>query len=324
MGKIGKISVIPKDYSTSFNTMDKSLRQYGRTSFPGTSKTKYPYRELDNSYRTGLDENASYLKTIKDEGVRQALKDKIVKLREFIQSEIGDIDLSPRSKFWNNSAPFDPDRDKFSQRVQPAKLIDGDNEFNLDDPMQALQYAWLCAHPTIASSLEAYERGEYPADTHFYVNDEDHETRLSYKKNKSVNEAIIKFDSFSLEKRRKVARLMGIKVDDDAKESVVYNLVDAYLKAPSVTLEGPFKGRNPVDVFAAFANLKAEDLEVRDIVEQAFLENVYRIGKGGKVYEGENVIFQNKNEVIEFYLDEENQRDLVDLEKKIKFKKYGQ
>ena len=68
MGKTGKISTIKRDYSNSaqLQTMDSGLSQKGMTRIPGTGVFKYPYKELDGKYRTGLDENASYIKRIQD------------------------------------------------------------------------------------------------------------------------------------------------------------------------------------------------------------------------------------------------------------------
>ena len=56
MGKIGKVSTIKKQYNSSqLQTMDSNLAQQGMTRIPGTGVFKYPYKELDGKYRTGLD-----------------------------------------------------------------------------------------------------------------------------------------------------------------------------------------------------------------------------------------------------------------------------
>ena len=61
--------------------------------------------------------------------------------------------------------------------VQSVKLLDGDNIFDLSIPLQELAFSWLRVHPTIASSYQAWERGEYPAETQFFVADEEIEKR---------------------------------------------------------------------------------------------------------------------------------------------------
>ena len=67
MGKLGKISTIKREYNSSqLQTMDSNLAQQGMTRIPGTGVFKYPYKELDGQYRTGLDPNAGYIKRIQD------------------------------------------------------------------------------------------------------------------------------------------------------------------------------------------------------------------------------------------------------------------
>ena len=50
------------------------------------------------------------------------------------------------------------------------------------------------------------------------------------KKKQLINKAIIKFDNITIDKKRKVARLLGLPVTEDTKEEVVYNQIDNLLK----------------------------------------------------------------------------------------------
>ena len=112
-------------------------------------------------------------------------------LRDKLQSVLGDIDLGPRAKFWNYGLSTGTND---QLHVQPVKLLDGDNYYDLTMAMQELAFAWLRVHPTIASSYQAWERGEFPADTQFYVVNDDIENALVFKKKQLINKAIIKFD----------------------------------------------------------------------------------------------------------------------------------
>ena len=207
MGKLGKISTIKKEYNNSqLQTMQASLALRGFTRVPGTGVFKYPYRELDGRYRTGIDPNASYIQRIQDPTEREIEVERVTALKEKLQRALGDVDLGPRSSFWNYALSTSSD-DKM--HVQPVKLMDGDNYFDFLQPLQELAFAWLRVHPTIASSYQAWERGEYPADTQFYVADEDIENAVLYKKKQLINRAIVKFESMTPEKKRKVARLLG-------------------------------------------------------------------------------------------------------------------
>jgi hypothetical protein len=313
MGKIGKISIIPKDYDGAFPTMEKSLRQRGLSRSPGTTKMMLPSKLVSGKYCTGLDESAKHILRIEDPVMKKAEQDRVKALRKRLEEETG-VDLSPTSQYYNFTSK------QPGVHVEPVRLVDGDNIFNLDDAWQHITYLWLSADPRIASSLAAYERGEYPHDTQYYVNDEDVESAMQYKKKKTANDAIIKFDSWSLEKRRKVARLLDLPVSENTREEVVYNLVDSFLKAPQVS-GGVHKGKEPIRVFALYADLKDDVLYVKDLVEQAFKHQVYKEKKGGRVYEGELEVFRDKQELIDHLMNDDNQEDLLELEKKLKVKK---
>lgn len=314
--KIGKISIIPKDYDGAFPTMEKSLRQKGMSRGPGTMKMMFPYKELSGKYRTGLDENAKSILKITDDVLRKSEQKRIIELRERLQRETG-VDLSPTSEYYNHSSK------RPGVHVQVVSLADGDNIFNLTDPWQYITYLWLSADPRIAASLAAYERGEYPHDTQYYVNDEDVESAVQYKKKKTANDAVVKFDSWSLEKRRKIARLLDLPVSENTREEVVYNLVDNLLKSSQIP-SGAHKGQDPIKVFTLYADLRDDVLYVKDMVEQAFKHHIYREKKGGRIYEGELEVYRDKQELIDHLTDTENQEDLLDLEKKLKVKKLAE
>ena len=318
MGKIGKISTIKREYNSSqLQTMDSNLAQRGMSRIPGTGVFKYPYKELDGKYRTGLDPDAGYIKRIQDPTERELEIERVTELRDKLQAALGDIDLGPRAKFWNYGLSTGTDD---SLHVKPVKLMDGDNYYDLSQPFQELSFAWLRVHPTIASSYQAWERGEFPADTQFYVVNDDIENAIVYKKKQLINKAIIKFDGMSPEKKRKVARLLGLPITEETKEEVVYNQVDSMLKESEIK-SGSFKGLNPVEVFNRFADMKESLLHIKDLVKQAVTHSIYRIKPSGRVYEGELEIATDEDELVKFLADEDNQDELLTLEGKLKTKK---
>jgi len=318
MGKIGKVSTIKREYNSSqLQTMDSNLAQRGMSRIPGTGVFKYPYKELDGKYRTGLDPDAGYIKRIQDPTEKELEIERVTALRDKLQADLGDIDLGPRAKFWNYGLSTGTDD---SLHVKPVKLMDGDNFYDLSQPFQELSFAWLRVHPTIASSHQAWERGEFPADTQFYVVNDDIENTIVYKKKQLINKAIIKFDSMSPEKKRKVARLLGLPITNETKEEVVYNQVDSMLKESEVK-SGSFKGLNPVEVFSRFADMKESLLHIKDLVKQAITHSIYRVKPSGRVYEGELEIATDEDELVKFLADEDNQDELLTLEGKLKSKK---
>jgi hypothetical protein len=317
MGKIGKISTLKKEYnSTQLQTMQGGLSQKGMTRIPGTGVFKYPYKELDGQYRTGLDPNASYIRRITDPTERELETERVTNLRAKLELALS-VDLGPRASFWNSgltTSQYD------TMHVQPVKLIDGDNYFDLDQSMQELAFSWLRVHPTIASSYQAWERGDYPADIQFYVVDDEIESAVIFKKKQIINKAISKFDGMTPEKKRKVARLLGLPVTDNTKEEVVYNLVDNVIKETEFKT-GKFQGLSTVEVFNRFADMKENLLHIKDLVKQAVGHSIYRIKPNGRVYEGEFEVATDEEELVKFLADEDHQDDLLTLEGKLKSKK---
>ena len=318
MGKLGKISTIKKEYNNSqLQTMQGGLSLRGLTRIPGTGVFKYPYRELDGKYRTGVDPEAAYIRRISDPLEREMETERVTVLRDKLQAALGDVDLGPRSQFWNYGLSTSSSD---SLHVQPVKLLDGDNFFDLSVPVQELAFSWLRVHPTIASSYQAWERGEFPADTQFYVADEDIENAVMFKKKQLINKAIVKFDSMTPDRKRKVARLLGLPVTDDTKEEAVYNLVDNVLKQTEFK-NGKYQGLNPVEVFTRFADMKDNLLHIKDLVKQAITHSIYRLRPNGKVYEGEFEVAKDEDDLIKLLADDDNQDLLLTLEGKLKTKK---
>jgi hypothetical protein len=318
MCKIGKISTLKKEYNNSqLQTMQGGLATKGLTRIPGTGVFKYPYKELDGQYRTGLDANAGYIRRISDPLEREMEIERVTALKAKLETALGDVNLGPRSNFWNYGLSTSTED---VLHVQAVKLTDGDNYYDLSNPFQELAFAWLRVHPTIASSYQAWERGDYPADIQFYVADDEIENAILFKKKQLINKAISKFDIMTPEKKKKVARLLGLPISDDSKEEIVYNLVDNVLKETEFK-GGKFQGLSTVEVFNRFADMKENLLHIRDLVKQAVTHSVYRVKPNGRIYEGDYEIAVDEDALIKFLADDDNQDELLTLEGKLKTKK---
>ena len=318
MGKIGKISTLKKEYNNSqLQTMQGGLATKGLTRIPGTGVFKYPYKELDGQYRTGLDANAGYIRRISDPLEREMEVERVTALKAKLETALGDVNLGPRSSFWNYGLSTSTED---VLHVQAVKLTDGDNYYDLGNPFQELAFSWLRVHPTIASSYQAWERGDYPADIQFYVADDEIENAIIFKKKQLINKAISKFDAMTPDKKKKVARLLGLPISDDSKEEVVYNLVDNILKETEFK-GGKFQGLSTVEVFNRFADMKENLLHIRDLVKQAVTHSVYRVKPNGRIYEGDYEIAVDEDALIKFLADDDNQDELLTLEGKLKTKK---
>lgn len=317
MTKLGKISTIKKENKSTTASMENSLSKQGLTRMPGTGVYIFPYKEIDGTYRTGLDPDATYIKRIQNEEERNLEKKRVVDLKRKLQGAFGDIDLTKKSDFWNYS------KSKGSEdkaHIQAVKLNDGDNLFDFKNPWSELTFSWLRVHPTIASSYQAWERGEYPATTKFYVVDDEIETSTVFKKKTLINKAIGKFVDMTPSTRKKVARQLGLPISEDAKEETVYNLIDNFLKQSELKA-GKFVGQDPVKVFNSFADMKEQLLHVKDLVKQGLDQSVIRVKNGGKLYKGEYELAKSEEDYVAFLMDDNNQEELLTLEQDLKSKK---
>lgn len=321
MGKIGKISAIAREYrNSSLQTMESELNKKGMTRIPGTGVFKFPYKELSGMYRTGMDPDAAYIKRIQDKLEQELELKRVTELREKLESAFGGIDLGPRSSFWNYALSQSTDD---MTHVQPVKLHDGDNYFDLSVAFQELTFAWLRVHPTIASSMQAWQNGSYPAETQFYVHDSEIENAVVYKKKQLINKAVVKLDAMTPSKRIKVARLLGLPVTENTKEEFVYNAIDDVLKQ-SEFKDGKNKGLDPVRVFNSVADMNDGLMHIKDLVKQALAHSIYREQKSGRIYEGEFEISTSEEELIKYLSEDVNQEELIVLEDKLKTKKLAE
>lgn len=321
----GKIAPISKEYSNSFNSIDQQLAKNGYPRFPGTSEMLLPYKETSGRYRTGLDEDAPYLDRLsKEDKEAEILRIREAKTRLEKALNIPGI-LSPTSPFYNISATAARLEKEFGNpnlKVNPVKLGTTDEIFNMGegDIMKEITWNWVKVHPRVAPSLDAYRRGDVPADIKYYVVDDEAETREVYSKKREVNQAIVAFENLTPTKKKQIARLMGLPVTESTKEENVYNLIDSQLKE-SEFRDGINKGYSPVKLFKEFIAMTDDRLKVKDLVEQAITHNVYRLAQGGKITEGGVSIAISKEELVTKLLDEKNQIDLIALEKKLQNKK---
>lgn len=313
MSKTGKLSPIKKTYSQAFKTLESSLAAHGYYRAPGTSRTFTPYKEKSGVYRTGLDINAKFLQRLGEE----AYKDECERIKDYterLKKHFPGIDLSPSSNVWN---PFS----NADVKVNPVRVGNNDEYFDLDSGSGLLNYVWVRVHPQIASSYEAYKRGEYP-DAQYYMADEEAETKLVYSRKKEINKAIVYFEQMTPSRKKQVARLMGLPIGDDTTEETVYNEMDNLLKQ-SEFKEGEYKGLSTIRIFNDISQLGDDKLKVKDIVEQALRHSLYRLGVGGKVVEGNNTIAASKEELVAYLLEDEHQMDLLALQKRLDEKKFA-
>lgn len=316
MKKIVKISPIVKDFSNSFATVDSALARAGYVRAPGTGRSFLPIKEKTGLYRTGLDVNAEYLKRLAQLSPEQhkAEIERITADKKRLEDLIGEPGvLNPNSDFYN----FASDR---HTKVYRVVLGNSDYFLDLSDPLAEITWNWIKVHPFIAPSLQAYQRGDCPAECQYYVADATAENKATFAKKKEINTAIASFEKLTPEERKRIGRLMGLPVSDFTTEEETYNIMDSALKEVEFK-SGKYKGMSTVRLFNEMYNLTPERRKVKDLIEQALLRSIYRERGNEKIYEGEVEIAKSKDELITFLLDADNQDDLLALEKKLIAKK---
>lgn len=316
MGRIGKISPIKKEYSKEAGqSLGSSLSDKGMTMFPLTIKGMVPYKEKNGSYRTGLDPDALYIKKMSPDEA-EIERSRVKALYDELTEATG-LDLSPKSPYYDDM--FSSTSFNGEDRAQYVKLQDAPNVFNLDVPQHAITFAWLRVHPEIAPSFAAFEGG---VSTHrcprisqcqFFVDDVDFQTEVSYKQNIVIDKAINSLINMSPTRQLKVAKLLSLPVSYNSKPELIYNELTKYIKETST------KGRKTTNVatFNTIAQMADENLELKFKIKEALDFNVYRRGKGGKIYEGETLVGDDEDDLVDYFTGPKHQDEYLALQKKI-------
>lgn len=314
MARLGKISPIYKEGDSSRGSdIGSSLAKYKLTRIPGSTYGISPYREKNGEYRTGLDPDALYIARMSPKEAEME-RARVKELREELEKLTG-LDLSSRSPYYSDLH----NRDVGESRARYVKLVDGPNIFNLDDPEDAITFAWLRVHPDIAPSYTAWKNGHrsfrcpFISQCQFFVDDADYEAEQNYTIASKVNKGIELLQMMTVERQYKVAKLLRLPVKATDKPAVIYTELDKYIKDLSV------KGRKEANIenFISIAEMADENLELRYLVKEALDYQVYRTEKGGKIMEGSVLIADNEEELVQTLSLKKNQDQVLALKKKL-------
>jgi hypothetical protein len=312
MAKIGKLKPIPKNEPK--NTLGGSLKDNGFDRFPGTRVSYTPFKDIGGKYRTGLDPDASYLRNLTEED-QKIEKARIKADLKRLQNETS-FDLSPKSDYYNVNSSA-PDGEKVTRVFLNSDGI----TLNLENPEEEITWHWLKAHPAIAPSLEKYKRGEAFSGALFYVEDSEEENRLEFNRLSKIDKAISDFRNLSPTRQRQVCRMLGIYADANTKPEELYLQVHTLLNSNKVT-SGKYQGSDPVNIFNGVLSIDLEMANVKDLIAQAIQHAVWYVKKQtGAVYEGENKIADNLDELEVRLSQKANQDELLALEVKLRTKK---
>lgn len=291
-----------KKEPSNSRTLEGSLFKEGYNFVPGTIKRFYPKVDSRGVIRTGLDENSVRIKAIENPRQRNQEFERVKSLRLYYES-ILDESLEPASTFYDEIKELG-----FS-------LEDGDNIFNMDNPKEAVNFYWLMETEMIARSYEDIANGKVSSTlVRFYVHDGEIEDKVKFERKKRINSAIAELDTMSNIKRKKVQKLIGLGIANDASEEVVYNAIDEYLRTPSSVL-----GVDPIETFNSIVKLSDDFLDVKSLVRDLINFSIVRV-KGSLIYEGEHLWAKSIEEFELMLLEPKHEEEYEAFKRKVRNK----
>lgn len=327
MAKIARILPLPIAPKQGEKSMQNALAERGHMRHPGTGAGFPPIRGMNGKYLTGLDENADYIMRIPSPALRQQEQEIVKARRDRLEKATGlfsnpdnreHTGLGPRAPYY--SGVFDTGKMNTHEVASRIKLIDGANVFNFGSPFKEVEYWYAIQHTgLIASSIEDWKAGRCKPTVQFYVDNPEAEAEAIYSEKKAANTAVIEMSKMSLEKRKKVAKLIGLPIGDNDREQIVYNGLDNFIRSGQVTF-GEFQGQRAVTLFNSIAALSPDTLHIKALVKEALILRVY-IQKSGFIYEGEQLVYNSQEEMISKLAQPNMTMELKALEIKVADKK---
>jgi hypothetical protein len=318
MARIARLVPLPVDFKQGEMTMKNALAEKGYMRHPGTGIGLCPVQGIDGKYLTGLDPEANYIRIMEMNDPQAAETERnIVRERKARLEQITGLDLGPRSNYYAGVYGPDFNTGKVASRV---KLIDGENVFNFNNPHKEIEFWWVTQiTDLIAPSLEAWKAGRCKANVQFYVSDPIKEADTVYQKNMSITKAIGDVNAMSLDKQRKVARLLGLPITEKDKPEVVFNQLFSFINKGTVEF-GEYKGQNSVNLLNKIASLSDKVLNVKSTVRDAISLRIYN-KRNDVIYEGQTIIAESEELLVNQLVLDSKQLELTSLEIRVADKK---
>lgn len=275
-------------------SLSNSLKEKGFYRVPGTSVKMFPYPEKDGSIRTGLDENAVYIREIKDESLRKAEIAYVKSLRQLAEQMYGDVDLGPRSDFYKKMTDTRMGED---DRAPISRLKSGLNQFDCSNSKEDLiMFAYLRVHPEIAPSFDALQTGKY-ARARFYVRDPEVEEKEAHRLLSAIDNAKAVFRKLNKQKQSHVVYILGLIPTPDVSESAVYVAFDKFLNSD----KSGSNAERAISLMESDPTL----LRVKFVLKEAISLGVVA-DRGGSVKYGRIVLGNTVDNAVEFLVSDAN------------------
>lgn len=287
---MGVVIVRAKMDKTSLNL---GLTEHGLTRFPGT-RVLIPLSKRGDRYITGIDENDPDLDNIQDDKQRSKEKEVLSKKRIRLAQELG---LKPAELEATNAEFWDK---------QSIKLGDGENYVDKGTPQGEIQYAWLLKTGKIArNEIEAMRNPDFE----WFIEDESVEVEISFKLKKFINKASKVLDELSIEKQRKIGRLLEQPISELSTEEQAFSVLDTFIKDE----KRPENSQKFLDTVAMNDELSEAKLLIKDAIRHGVFKKdlktkLIRFGSDNKI----------ESDWEDFLVDPMNQADLIAVQHRIK------
>jgi hypothetical protein len=131
----------------------------------------------------------------------------------------------------------------------------------------------------------------------FYVDNPEAEADVLYVDNMAAVDAIVELRKMTIEKRLKVAKLLGLPVSESTMEQIVFNKLHDFIQSGNIK-DGEYKGQKSVKLFNQICSLSDELLARTSLVKEAINTRVYT-KRNGIIYEGNNSIANSEELLIQ-------------------------
>jgi hypothetical protein len=291
------------------NTLEGTLHKYKYTSVPGSVKKLFPRTDAKGRIRTGIDENATKVLSIRDASLREQEQERLKAIRLDLEYRLGES-LEPDSPFWNDiKGNLDNAGDAGGYGLE-----DKDNIFDMNNPMHAVNYYWLMETGFIAPSLAAIEDGEVDPSVYFYVHDDEITASVQYERKQRINKVKLSLETMGDIRRKQIAKLLGLGISETSSAQKVYVALDEYLSTPKAMLD-----TDPIDNFQKYTEMSEELVAIKALAQDLIKYNIVRL-TGSIVKEGEYIWGKTVEEFELLLIDPANSEILVSFEDKLRNK----
>lgn len=194
----------------------------------------------------------------------------------------------------------------WSSSAAQIKLLNSTMFFNTNKTTDKIKVRNLKASKYVANSFKEYKEGKWPDATHV-IYDESEEADIKASKLEKQKRAIKLADRMTLQD--KIAMILILSDGEKFVKNKTPNFIE-------VTLDELLEDDKKLTEFIEYASMNAEDLTIRGQVEEAIYRQLLTREGASIYYLGERIGF-SKEEAIEWFRSEDNQRLKVSILEKL-------